>query len=317
MDMYTATQSYLKTILTDWPELDELLTSAVEQRPRHWRLPWLACAAVGGDVTSSIPTVAALGSIYLSIILIDDMLDADPKGQHHRWGHSTISNMASALQSTGLEAIVRSPYAGNAKGLMLTNLNQMVLQTAVGQNRDMQNPQNEDEYWAVTRAKSAPFFASCFFVGALAGGAEQRIASVLGEIGGLYGEMVQLHDDINDVMERPVNPDWIQGRSPLPILFAQTVDHPERERFRQLRAWIQAPGALAEAQQILIRCGAISYTIHSLLLRYSQAMARLEDVNLSRQGVLVDLLTEVVTPIHALLGSLQNETMPIQEMVAG
>lgn len=310
MDLYVATQEYLENILTGWDELDELLSHAVKRRPRHWRLPLVVCMSVGGDAGSAVPAVAALGSVYLGIILIDDMLDADPKGQHTRWGHSATSNMASALQSAGLEAIVRSPYAGNAKGLMLANLNQMMLQTAVGQYLDVQNFQDERGYWEVVRAKSSPFFNSCFYVGALAGGADEEMASLLGEIGGAYGEMVQLHDDINDVLEMPANPDWMQGRSPLPVLFAQIVDHPERERFCQLRAWIHQPGALAEAQQILIRCGAISYTIHCLLQRCAQAEEKLVALDLPQRHFVVELFQEVVAPIHSLFAQVAQEQMP-------
>lgn len=311
MDLYLATHEYLKETLAEWDELEHLFAQAVETAPRHWRLPWLVSMAVGAGEAVAVPAVAALGALYLSIILVDDMLDADPKGRHHRWGEAVTSNMAGALQAAGLEAIVRSPYAGNAKGLMLAHLNRMLLQTAVGQHRDLQNPQDEAGYWAVVRAKSAPFFAACFYVGALAGGAEEQAAARLGEIGAIYGEMVQLHDDINDVLETPANPDWTTGRSPLPILFAQCVEHPQRERFRRLRARIPAPGALNEAQRILIRCGAISYAIHCLLQRYAQAEKRVALLHLPRQFLLSELLQEVAAPVYALLEQVGQEAIPL------
>ncbi len=52
------------------------------------------------------------------------------------------------------------------------------------------------------------------------GGATETTATRLGEVGALYGEMIQLSDDLNDVMEYPANVDWLQGRYPLPILRA-------------------------------------------------------------------------------------------------
>ena len=85
------------------------------------------------------------------------------------------------------------------------------------------------------------------------------IPDLLQKLGGIYGEMIQIHDDMHDAMETPANPDWVQGRSPLPILFASLVSHPEQKRFLALVQNITEPAALQEAQDILIRWGAISY----------------------------------------------------------
>jgi hypothetical protein len=68
--------------------------------------------------------------------------------------------------------------------------------------------------------------------------------------------MNQIHNDLNDTMAVPANPDWRLDRSPLPILFAQVVEYAEKERFLGLCQNISNPVALTEAQTILIRCGA-------------------------------------------------------------
>ena len=41
------------------------------------------------------------------------------------------------------------------------------------------------------------------------GGAPNQVASVLGEAGRLYGKMVQIRDDLNDIMAIIANPDWL------------------------------------------------------------------------------------------------------------
>lgn len=81
--------------------------------------------------------------------------------------------------------------------------------------------------------------------------------------------MIQLHDDLNDTMAVPANPDWLQGRKPLPILFAQSVDHPDHARFQELCQDISNENALREAQDILIRCGGVSYCAGSVPHRTS------------------------------------------------
>jgi hypothetical protein len=113
--------------------------------------------------------------------------------------------------------------------------------------------------------------------------------------------MIQIHDDLHDVMECPANPDWITNRSPLPILYAQVVAHPDRERFIALRQDIVAPGALHEAQAILIRSGAVSYAIYHLLQRYHKAQTILDDTVLFDRSPIDHLLGALVEPIPELM----------------
>ena len=51
----------------------------------------------------------------------------------------------------------------------------------------------------------------------------------------------------------------------LPILYAMTADHPLREMFLDLSARSDDPEALAEAQKILIRSGAVSYCAFKMI----------------------------------------------------
>src|SRR5690606_2365028 len=118
----------------------------------------------------ALPAVIALGSLFLNIILIDDVLDDDPRGQHHTLGYGSAFNMASALQALGFEAIARSSLPLETQAIIFHMLNQMILQTTLGQYLDTQNPCDEESYWRVTRTKSSPYFGTSFFVGALMSG---------------------------------------------------------------------------------------------------------------------------------------------------
>ncbi len=104
-------------------------------------------------------------------------------------------------------------------------------------------------------------------------------------------------------MERPANADWLQGRLPLPILFAAHVDHPEQARFRRLRTQVIEPAVLAEAQAILIRSGGISYTVAQILDRHAQAEAQLHTLSLARVEPLQQLLDDVIAPVLGLLAT--------------
>ena len=50
---------------------------------QSWFLPELACRAVGGDASAVSPVITAVACCHISIVLVDDILDDDPKGLYH------------------------------------------------------------------------------------------------------------------------------------------------------------------------------------------------------------------------------------------
>ncbi len=302
MDIYQSTIDYVSKlqVMQSWPELQTLFTRTAKMKPRYWLLPMQACEAVGGSIAESVPAVTAIACAQMSILLIDDMLDEDPRGEYHQSGHAKVANYAAGLQAVAAEAFCSNEVQLDVRLPGLCSLNQMVLMTAWGQHLDVQNPLDEAEYWRVTQNKSAPFFGAAIHLGALAGKASDQIAGELKQFGRLYGEMIQIHDDLNDTMAQPASPDWLQKRTPLPILFGQVVEHPERARFLELRQNITQPGALAEAQDILIRCGAVSYCIDQLLRRFQLGRKMLRAIPLAERDTLDNLLEEVISPVYRL-----------------
>jgi geranylgeranyl diphosphate synthase type I len=317
MDIYGETLKFLLSLrrVDEWSELQELLKQAVARRPRDWQLPVLACEAVGGMPERSLPAVAAIACLQISIILIDDMLDEDPRGEYRRRGMPAVTNLAAAFQAAGLEAVATSTYQDyilepEVRLAVFHRLNHMVLATALGQHWDTQNPADENSYWRMVHTKSGPFYGAALYVGALYGGASIHLAEQLRRWGQCYGEMIQIHDDLNDSLATPASQDWKLGRASLPILFAQEVQHPKRERFLDLRQVISDPDALAEAQEILLRCGAISYGVYQLLRRYKTAQATLTTLPLVQRSQLEDLLKSQVQPIRALFQAIGVEAAP-------
>lgn len=287
-------------IVQTWPELMGLLKRGALPNVDVWKTPVLACEAVGGKPEQAVPASAALACLQISLILIDDLLDADPRGEYHTIGAPATANLASALQAVGLEAIMQSEVDQAVKSAALDSLNQMMLITAWGQYLDVQHCADEDAYWRLVQTKSSPFFGVALQVGALYGGAGLETAESLRQIGCLYGEILQIHDDLHDTMAVPANSDWVQGRSPLPILFAQIVEHPDRARFLKLCQSVSNPEALAEAQTILIRCGAISYCVDQLVRRHQRAIEMLRSMTLVHRDGLEALLEPQIKPVREL-----------------
>lgn len=303
MTLYDQTNQYLSQLplLQAWPEMGSFVLGAASKEPHDWWLPVIGSEAVGGSQRVAIPAVASIAALQASIILIDDMLDADPRGYHHQIGQPAAANLASALQALSLQAIAHAPLPAPTQAAIMHSLGQMMCQTAHGQQLDVQNPQDEAGYWRVVATKSTPFFSTALFIGALCGGAEPKQAAIITEVGRLYGAMIQIHDDLHDTMAVPAGPDWLQSRSPLPILFAQTVPHPERATFMALRQQAANPEALHTAQEILLHCGAVSYAVDQIWRRYQKAQRLAESLPAPGPEKLGELLWRLMEPVQKLL----------------
>jgi geranylgeranyl pyrophosphate synthase len=303
MDVYDQIVDVFSTMphVATWKETQTMFQHAASGKPEHWLLPVLACEAVGGATEQAVPAMVAVGCAHIGILLVDDMLDADPRGEYNHLGMPAAANLACAFQAAALDAVALSTNDPLTRLAILTSFNEMFLSTAFGQFLDVQVPADEAAYWRTTRAKSSPFFGAALQVGVLAGGGTLETAEKLKALGCLYGEMIQIHDDMHDSMEVPANPDWIQRRLPLPILFASLVKHPEQIRFLELNQHIAEPGALQEAQEIIIRCGAISYCIDQVLQRHKAAGVILESLPCTCRTVIAALLDEVIAPVRKLL----------------
>ena len=179
-----------------------------------------------------------------------------------------------------------------------------MLTTAYGQELDIQNPADEASYWLVVENKSAPFYGGAIHLGALLSEAQEDVTNNLEQLGRIYGEMIQIHDDLNDTMAVPANPDWLQKRRPLPILFALTVEHPDQKRFIDLYEDISMGNALQEAQEILIRCGAVSYCVDQLIRRHQAAQDILNKTPLANKEAVDSLIEDVIAPVWKLFETL-------------
>jgi geranylgeranyl pyrophosphate synthase len=290
----------------NWHQFRDIAARFAQQKPPAWLLPLQACRAVGGKREDGLPAATAIAGLQISLVLIDDLLDDDPSDQYGRVDAGAAANLAGAFQTAATQAIVASPLAPQIKLAILICLNRMLATVAYGQHLDCQNPADEAGYWQVVQAKSAVFFGAALAAGALAGGAAPETVARLEQWGGLYGEMIQIHDDLNDSLAQPAAPDWLLGRPSLPLLFAQTVNHPRRAEFNQLRLAVCDPAALAAAQTILIRCGALSYCVACLLERHHQAQMILEEMRLPHPEEMANLLAGIIAPVQRLRRSFND-----------
>ncbi len=174
-----------------WPELREFYEYGLSLPRGDWEWPLLACRAVGGEIERTAPVAAALTCMQLSITLVDDMLDHDPRGLHVRIGEGRTANVAFALQAAAYRLVHSSALEVAVRESVAFCLARMALGTAYGQHLDVQNLEGEENYWRTLHAKSGPFYGSGMEMGALAGGATAATAAELYEFGTLNGEIIQ------------------------------------------------------------------------------------------------------------------------------
>lgn len=285
------------------PGLADLVGQAAEGGPRAWLLPGILGASCATPLPAQRAAAAALACFQLSVVLVDDLLDADPRGAQHRIGVGAAANLALALQAAACESLLALP--DRASGFRaVAALTDATTRVARGQHLDAQGARDEDDYWRVTAEKSGAFFALAFALGAWCGPAPEPTCAAAAALGAVYGDLIQIHDDLRDSLATPAAPDWREDRASLPILYASQVAHPERDRFVRLRGEIARQGqgaerALAEAQHILQTSGAVAFGLDQILRRAEAAQPLLAAFG-APDGVRA-LFTEIVAPVEALL----------------
>ncbi len=288
--------------MATWPEVDVLFPEEGPVRKLDWLLPGIGARAVGGRMEDTHPAMAALACVQINIILVDDMLDQEPEGAHVTMGPGRTANLALALQAAAHLLMDRCPVPASRRAAATQALARMSLATAAGQELDVRNLQGEEAYWAVVQAKSTPFYAAGLEIGALLGGASPQVSQALYRVGQLLGEAIQIFDDLEDAFQAPANSDWAQGRNNLVLLYALTADYPEKERFLARKARVEEdPGALAEAQEILVRCGALAYCTYQLGVRHRRIHDLLAELALPHPEALEDLLASQLRPFLTFL----------------
>jgi len=284
-----------------WPDLVGVFDRAGDVKRPDWELPILACQAVGGDRSQALPGAVAVACLQLSIIIVDDILDDDCGGVHFLYGNGPAANMALAYQSLAALSLCRAEISDFDKARASEALNRAALKTATGQQLDVQNLRGEESYWLVIHAKSTPFYGFAFELGAILGSASASITQDMYSLGVVIGEIIQVEDDLIDALEVPANADWKQGRNNLLLLYAQTAEHEKREQFLRLLTKIDDPGALAEAQRILVSCGAVSYASYQLINRYRKAIKLLRGMSLIDPSGLHHVLDEYADSLRTRL----------------
>jgi len=289
-------------IVSSWPQM-----LALVERMGHrdtlsvWEHPLSACRAAGGVESTALPAAAAVLCSVISIHLVDDMLDEDSRGEHLRLGIGPAANLALAFQAAGHLLLERAAAPAGVRAALQESFARMSLATCYGQGLDARELANEAEYWRTVEAKTPPLFAEALRMGALLGGAPAETAARLARLGHVLGLFVQVNDDLTDVLETPARADWQRPSNNLALLYAMTATHADREELLRLSSRVDDPEALAAAQRILFRCGAVSYCTLKLIEFSRQLQDVAAGIPLRDPEPVERLVTAHLRPLHQLL----------------
>jgi geranylgeranyl diphosphate synthase type I len=294
--------------IAGWPQMLRLTERVVHREALSvWDYPIAACRAVGGGSEAAMAGAAAVFCSLISIHLVDDMLDDDPKGDYHHLGAGRAANLALAFQAAGHLLLDAPEIPPEVRATLHATFARMSLGTAFGQDMDSRELRSEEEYWRTVEAKTPPLFGAAFRLGALVGGAPPSTVDRLEAFGAVLGRFVQVSDDLSDALETPARADWGRRSNNLPILYAMTAEHPFRERFLELSQLADNAEALDEAQKILIRSGAVSYCAFKMIELSQEARAVLSRVTLRDPEPVERVLAAHLRPLHKLLESVGVE----------
>jgi len=292
-----------------WPQMLQLMERVGHRESLSvWDYPAAACAAVGGEPETALPGAAAVFCSLISIHLVDDMLDDDPKGDYHRLGAGRAANLGLAFQAAGHLVLDDAGVHPRTRAALHASFARMSFGTAFGQDMDSLELRSEEEYWRTVGTKTPPLFGAAFRMGALLGGAPEPLADELEAFGGELGRFVQVSDDLADALETPAKADWGRRPNNLPILYAMTADHPARQHFLELSARPEDPEALAEAQKILLRSGAVSYCVFKMVEISEEARRLLVGIPLRDAAPVEQIFAAHLRPLHKML-----ETVGVEE----
>jgi geranylgeranyl pyrophosphate synthase len=290
--------------IAEWPAFRQLIERKVRVSSRPvWEYVFDGCEAMGSEPARALPAATAIFCMLGSIHLVDDLLDEEPGGLHHEVGIGTAANLAVALQGAAARAIGEADLSAEYQAVVQRRLGEMALATAFGQNLDASDVDGEEAYWRMVHHKSPPLFSCALEIGAILGGADLGLAAKIAGLGLQIGEIIQVNDDLRDALERPALPDWRRRSTNLPILFARTAPHDERDKFNGLLAQIDDPLVLEEAQKILARSGAVSYCAYRVIEAHRTAMQSIAGLEVVSTEPLRGLVSYHVAPLKRLLKS--------------
>lgn len=262
----------------------------------------LACEAAGGDWRRALPAAAAVELVHNFSLVHDDIQDRDRERRRRPtvwalWGEGQAINAGDALAALARLAVLGLRDAGvpaEAVVEAVRILDERTLEMVEGQVMDLSFEDSLDvdldDYLEMIGKKTGALFDCSLRLGALAAGADARVAEAMGRCGRLLGVAFQARDDMLGVWGagsrtgKAVGADIRRRKKSLPVVYAlSTVEGSALRRVYEKRE----PGEedVAASLRVLDASGARAYCERLARERLEAALAELAGLPLRDEYV--------------------------------
>ncbi len=255
----------------------------------------LACEAAGGDWRQALPAACSIELVHNFTLLHDDIEDASDTRRHRPtvwslWGVPQALNTGDAMWAVarlaGHELAARG-YAAETVLAAIRRLDEACLLLCSGQYLDMHFETVQEvtvaAYIEMIAGKTAALLSAAVAIGALLGGADERVVEEFATYGTALGLSFQAVDDIlgiwgdASVTGKSTATDILTRKKTLPVLYALAW---ERERGLSDLAELYARPDMHQEDvphvlTLLDRAGARQYTESWADRQQAQALAHL------------------------------------------
>ncbi len=210
----------------------------------------LAASATGGNWQNALPAAAAIELIHNFSLLHDDIQDKSETRRGRptvwtKWGIAQAINagdglfISANLSMTGL----RDNFSAETVLKGARSLQETCLNLTRGQFLDIsyerRNDLNVGDYWKMISGKTAALLASSTELGALFGGADEKLRFTYREFGHYLGLAFQVQDDVLGIWGNEAQTgkssasDLLEGKKSLPVLYGLEKEGKFAERWKK------------------------------------------------------------------------------------
>jgi len=196
-------------------ETDEIARAWLAKSGKRWRPLLAVCAyrAMGGAQEDPLPddirqVAVAVECFHKASLIHDDIEDGDDRRYgdptlHQQYGTPVALNVGDFLLGEGYRLIAECGLAEGARAAMLQAAARGHRDLTIGQGSELcwarrPQPLSADEVIDIFRRKTAPAFEVALRLGAIAGGATDKVWNVLHAYSEALGIAYQIRDDLKD-----------------------------------------------------------------------------------------------------------------------
>lgn len=185
---------------------------------------------LGGESEEIYCAAAAVELLILSLDIFDDLQDKDnPTTLWSQLDPAVAMNLAIACLSLSQMLFTRLQFPEEYKKILLPYVNEMVLRSVSGQQKDILNQSiGEKDYLEMVEDKSGSLMALACLTGAILSG-QRDLYEDIRIIGQWFGLVAQLQNDMRDAMRWDLKNDLLRKKKTLPILY---LLNKEQEEYR-------------------------------------------------------------------------------------